>query len=149
MTALDNKAEALAKRLEANTPENLDAACAQVLRALLARNRKLTAALAPFAAVADALPAEGGTSAWEWQNAAKSARILPEDFRLAKIALLDHASWPSTAQAAKFLLLSWRAGAFEESGEEAAQVAIEEQGADLDARPVVEAFLTAASWSKP
>lgn len=35
------------------------------------------------------------------------------------------------------------------AAEEAAQVAIEEQGADLDARPVVEAFLTAASWSKP
>ena len=47
----------------------------------------------------------------------------------------------STSAAAALLLGLHREGALEQSGDEAAQVAIEEQGADLNAQPVVEAFL--------
>ena len=48
---------------------------------------------------------------------------------------------PTPSAAAAILLGLHREGALEQSGDEAAQVAIEEQGADLNAQPVVEAFL--------
>ena len=59
---------------------------AAALRQTLARNAELEAALRPFAAVADALPEEGGCSAWGFASRDKEASITPDDFRRARAA---------------------------------------------------------------
>lgn len=56
----------------------------------------------------------------------------------------------ASGQQVRALMERWLDGEFEGTADEAAQIAIEEQGADLDATPVIEAWLIAlAALAQP